>query len=286
LRFHQILVNLVDNAIKFTPQGSVTLFLGWTPPASGAAHGDLNVRVHDTGIGIAAEKQQALFRMFTQAEASTTRRYGGTGLGLAICQRLVHLMGGDISVESTPGQGAEFSFTLPVAPVALPEEAVASFEEPATSGGRRPRILVVDDMETNRFLLDVFLTRQGFEPELAGSGEEAVQLAAAKNYDAILMDLHMPTLDGFAAAQRIRAAEPLGKHTPIIALTASTTKGTREKCLAAGMDEHLMKPLDLRRFRSALVKLMVIDAPVTVNSASPIPTVHSLSPIPRAAAMG
>ncbi|MBI5771107.1 MAG: response regulator [Verrucomicrobia bacterium] len=252
LRFRQVILNLVDNALKFTPHGSVTLFLNWREPGDGEAHGHLRVRVRDTGIGISPEKQKSLFQMFMQADASTTRRYGGTGLGLAICHRLVGLMGGAIAVTSQPGQGAEFDFTIPAAVVALPEEEASTILEPATTSVHRPRVLVVDDMETNRFLLEVFLTRNGFDPELAASGEEAIRLAAAKRYDAILMDLHMPDLDGYATTQRLRAAEPPGTHTPIIALTASIAKDTRQKCLAAGMDEHLTKPLDLRKFKTLL----------------------------------
>jgi len=272
LRFRQILLNLVDNAIKFTPRGSVTLFLGWNPPAQGGAQGSLTIRVRDTGIGIPAEKRRDLFQMFMQADTSTTRRYGGTGLGLAICQRLVALMGGDISVQSTPGEGTEFSFALPAMPVALPAESPPAEAAPVAAAGRRPRILVVDDMETNRFLLEIFLSRQGFEPDLAAGGNEAVRLGTTRHYDAILMDLQMPDLDGYAATQRIRAAEPLGQHTPIIALTASIAKGTRAKCLAAGMDEHLTKPLDLRKFKALLTNYVSGRTPTP--SANPFATSH------------
>lgn len=262
LRFRQVLVNLIDNAIKFTPRGSVTLFLTWTPPAGvGSPHGQLRVRVRDTGIGIAPEKLRDLFQKFMQVDTSTTRRYGGTGLGLAICRRLVRLMGGEIEVTSTPDEGSEFSFSLPFTDVALPPATNAAPSAPATPRGHIPRILVVDDMETNRFLLEVFLRRNGFAPELAAGGEEAIRLAAQNAYDAILMDLQMPDLDGYAAARRIRAAEPAGRHTPIIALTASIAKDTREKCLAAGMDEHLTKPLDLRKFKSLLETFIASSAP-------------------------
>ena len=269
LRFRQILVNLLDNAIKFTPRGSVTLYFSWQTPAENETHGYLRVRVRDTGIGIAAEKQQHLFQMFMQADASTTRRYGGTGLGLAICQRLVVLMGGEISVQSTPGEGTEFAFTIPAAPVALPLESPALPAMPTVAAARRPRILVVDDMETNRFLLEVFLTRNGFDPELASGGEEAIRLAATRRFDAILMDLHMPDLDGFTATQRIRAAEPPGQHTPIIALTATIAKGTRERCLASGMDDQLTKPLDLRRFKTLLHNHISVATPTATNADAP-----------------
>ncbi|HVS50955.1 MAG TPA: ATP-binding protein [Opitutaceae bacterium] len=267
LRFRQILLNLIDNAIKFTPAGSVTLFLLWTPPPPGAHDGTLAVQVRDTGIGIPAAKLPDLFQMFVQADTSTTRRYGGTGLGLAICQRLVGLMGGRIAVHSEVDRGTEFSFTLPVAPVAPPTEAAPEKSEPLLPPARRPRVLVVDDMDTNRFLLEVFLRRNGFEPALAASGEEAVRAAAEINYDAILMDLHMPDIDGFTATQRIRAQEPVGQRTPIIALTASIAAGTREKCLAAGMDEYLAKPLDLKKFKLLLNQFIGPDEPPRRESA-------------------
>jgi signal transduction histidine kinase/ActR/RegA family two-component response regulator len=252
LRFRQILVNLLDNAIKFTPRGSVTLFMAWNPPINEAAQGQLAIRVCDSGIGIHPEKQRDLFQMFTQADTSTTRRYGGTGLGLAICQRLVMLMGGEIVVRSAPGEGSEFAFTLTLSPFALPEESAAPVAAPERNPVRPPRILVVDDMETNRFLLEVFLRRHGFDPQLASGGEEAVRLALDENFDAILMDLQMPDIDGYTATRRIRAAEIKNRRTPIIALTASIGKETRERCLDAGMDEHLTKPLDLRKFKLIL----------------------------------
>jgi signal transduction histidine kinase/CheY-like chemotaxis protein len=262
LRFRQILLNLVDNALKFTSTGTVTVFLSWKAPEDSEPRGRLRLRVRDTGIGIPEGKQKDLFQKFMQVDSSTTRNYGGTGLGLAICQRLVHLMGGEISVVSTLGKGSEFTFWLSVPPVALPEspEDETASEPPLT---RRPRVLIVDDIETNRFLLEIFLRRHGFDPTLAKGGEEAVELATSIAFDAILMDLQMPDVDGYAAARRIRAAEPPGRHTPIIALTASIAKGTREKCLDAGMDEYLAKPLDLDRFKRVLRKLIAahIESP-------------------------
>lgn len=261
LRFRQILVNLIDNAIKFTSNGSVTLYLAWSPPDGALPHGQLGVRVRDTGIGIAANKVKDLFQMFMQADTSTTRRFGGTGLGLAICQRLVRLMGSEITVQSARGEGSEFAFVLPLAPVALPARESASGPELAMPPLQSPRILVVDDMETNRFLLEVFLRRNGFEPALAATGEEAVRLAAENAYEAILMDLQMPGIDGYTATRRIRESETNGRRTPIIALTATINKGTREKCLAAGMDEHLTKPLDLRRFKALLTTFIMSATP-------------------------
>ncbi len=257
LRFRQVLVNLVDNAIKFTPEGTVTVFLRWHPPETAGQPGKLSVRVRDTGIGIAPEKRSGLFRMFVQADASTTRRYGGTGLGLAICQRLVGLMGGQIELTSELGHGSEFFFHLPAMAVAVPDEVTSAPAVPHGDLATPPRILIVDDMETNRFLLEVFLGSHGFQADLASGGAEAVQRARANHYDAILMDLHMPDIDGFCATEQIRAAESAGqRRTPIIALTASIAKGTREKCLAVGMDEYLTKPLDLRKFRTLLCNVV------------------------------
>ncbi|MBI5692444.1 MAG: response regulator [Verrucomicrobia bacterium] len=260
-RFRQLLVNLIDNALKFTPAGSVTLFLTWTAPRNRDPHGRLTARVRDTGIGIPPEKQGKIFQLFSQADSSSNRSYGGAGLGLAICQRLVKLMDGEITFTSVRGQGSEFRFSLPLAPLELAAAPACLAPEP--SFARPPRVLVVDDLETNRFLLEVFLRRHGFEPELARGGEEAVQLAGARHYDAILMDLQMPEVDGYLATARIRAAEPPGRRTPIIALTASLAKGTREKCLAAGMDEHLTKPIDLPKFRRFLHSML--EAPVAAG---------------------
>ena len=252
LRFRQILVNLIDNAIKFTPRGSITLFMAWNPPESGTSSGKLDVRVCDTGIGIPPDKLQNIFQMFMQADTSTARRYGGTGLGLAICQRLVLLMGGEIVARSAQGEGSEFAFTLPLPPFSLPLDSSEPEGVAEIKRAQPPRILVVDDMATNRFLLEVFLRRHGFDPQLAAGGEEAVRLAMTHQYDAILMDLQMPDIDGYTATRRIRAGETSGRRTPIIALTASLGQVTREKCFDAGMDEHLTKPLDLRRFKSML----------------------------------
>jgi CheY-like chemotaxis protein len=238
----------------------------WTPPAAAGRHGLLAVRVCDTGVGIAPDKLDGLFQMFTQADTSTARRYGGTGLGLAICQRLVLLMGGKITVRSKPAEGSEFFFSLPLSPVALAADEPPS-PPPTTSAApasaMRPSILVVDDMETNRLLLEIFLRNNGFEPHLAFGGAEAVRLAAGNRYDAILMDLQMPEVDGYTATRLIRAAEPAGKRALIIALTASLARGTREKCLAAGMDEHLTKPLDLRRFKSVLHAFIRASSTIT-----------------------
>lgn len=258
VRFRQILVNLIDNAVKFTSSGSVSVYLNWEAAPAVQTPGRLRIRVTDTGPGIHPANLPNLFQMFEQGDSSTSRRFGGTGLGLAISQRLARLMGGEITAQSQLGQGATFELVVPFTAVAAsPEEALIP-PEPALTF--RPRILVVDDMETNRLLLEVFLRRSGFEPELAADGEQAVSLACAKKYDAILMDLQMPAVDGYAATKRIRESEAGTRRTPIIALTASIGLGTREKCLAAGMSDYLTKPLDLTRFKSVLQRLVANSA--------------------------
>jgi CheY-like chemotaxis protein len=282
LRVRQILVNLVDNAIKFTPKGSVTVFMSWKPPLDAMPYGDLTIRVRDTGIGIPPEKVKHLFQMFTQADSSTSRRYGGTGLGLAICRRLVTLMGGDLIVHSSHGEGSEFSFTLSLPPYSLSTEPTAPVAVAPVENAGRPRVLVVDDLETNRFLLDVFLRKNGFDPHLAAGGEEAIRLAAENRYDAILMDLQMPEIDGYTATRRIRATEMGERHTLIIALTASVARGTREKCLAAGMDEHLTKPLDLRKF-SGLLNSLLSTPRATGRTRAAGTTSRTASGLPEAA---
>lgn len=259
IRLRQILVNLVDNAIKFTSSGTVSIAMSWEPPGTVHVTGLLRIRISDTGIGIAPGTLSGLFNMFTQGDSSTSRRFGGSGLGLAICQRLVRLMGGEITAQSRLGEGSTFELALPFTPVAgNVAPAPAANAEPVLSF--KPRILVVDDMETNRLLLEVFLRRSGFEPELAADGEQAVSLATTKQYDAILMDLQMPAVDGYAATRRIRENEHGAKRIPIIALTASIGLGTREKCLAAGMSDYLTKPLDLTRFKTVLSRLITNSA--------------------------
>ncbi len=260
VRFRQILVNLVDNAVKFTSSGTVSMFMNWEAPRTVHVTGLLRIRITDTGIGIAPENLSRLFQMFTQADSSTSRRFGGTGLGLAICRRLVELMGGEITAQSRLGEGSTFELSMPFTPVAGTMDPASALTSPERVITFKPRILVVDDMETNRFLLEVFLRRSGFEPEVAVDGEQAVTLARTKQYDAILMDLQMPAVDGYTATKRIRENEHGAKRTPIIALTASIALGTREKCLAAGMSDYLTKPLDLSQFKSVLHRLITNSA--------------------------
>jgi signal transduction histidine kinase/CheY-like chemotaxis protein len=244
-RLQQILVNLVGNALKFTASGSVTVSASWTPSARKADAGDLVVSVSDTGPGIPADKIKHLFQMFVQVDKSTTRRFGGTGLGLAISRRLVELMGGRIEVESVVGKGSKFRFTVPVELAAVKKETdqpdAAEDSVPPSTGGC---ILIVDDNIVNRTLLDEILRNAGYSTEQAASGAVAVELTAHLEFTAILMDLEMPEIDGWAATRRIRAAEKTGRHTPIIAITALANTGVEAECRAAGMDAHLAKPVN------------------------------------------
>ncbi len=265
-RFQRILAHLVDNAIRFTPFGSITLYLSWTNPSAAEPCGRLKVRVRDTGVGLSREQQAWLFEPDRAPDSAAPPAPGSAGLGLALVQRLVTLMNGELSVQSQPGAGADVRVSLPLPPVLLSEHPFDDdryrrlFPHP-------PRILIVDDLETNRFLLETLLRRHGFAPEVAASGEEAVQLATSRSYDAILMDLLMPDLDGFLATARIRQSDSPGRHTPIIALTASLGRGTRFKCLAAGMDEEMTKPLDVARFKQVLAT--VVSARRGGRAASP-----------------
>jgi CheY-like chemotaxis protein/HPt (histidine-containing phosphotransfer) domain-containing protein len=213
--------------------------------------------VADTGIGMAEEQQARLFRPFSQADASTTRRYGGTGLGLAISKQLVEIMGGELGVESEPGVGSTFSFTLPLAKregeshaapsakSAAPNRKVARQQDSGAPKAHRAgaRVLVAEDTPTNRLVATELLKRRGFDADLVSTGAEAVEALSRNAYAAVLMDIQMPGMDGYEATAEIRRREGAGRRTPIIAMTAHALQGDREKALAAGMDDYLSKPV-------------------------------------------
>jgi CheY-like chemotaxis protein len=253
-RVRQVLANLVGNAVKFTPQGEVVL---------SARRGDddrVCISVRDTGIGMTPEVLARLFEPFSQADHSFARRYGGTGLGLAISSRLAQLMGGRLAAKSDAGMGSEFSLELPLP---LCDEAAPSRETrlpapiarpSARTSPARGRVLAAEDNEVNRKLLQRFLQRLGFECVMAHDGAAAVEAVAREDFDAVLMDCQMPEVDGFEATARIRQAEPAHLRLPIIALTANAMQGDRERCLAAGMDDYLTKPLRLQELEAMLVR--------------------------------
>ena len=240
-RLRQVLLNLAGNAVKFTEVGSVTLEAQVAGFAEGRVAVDFAVR--DTGIGIPADRQALLFEMFSQVDTSMTRRHGGTGLGLAICKKLVELMGGRIAVQSEPGRGSAFSFRI-VLPIANAVPAAgAAGDLPAAA--RPSRILLAEDNPVNQMLVAEVLRRAGHAVEVVEDGAAAVALAAEGRFDIVLMDVQMPGMDGLAAARRIRALPGAAGALPIVALTAHVQQQDAERCLAAGMNDHLTKPLDL-----------------------------------------
>ncbi len=248
LRLKQLLMNLVGNAVKFTQHGSVHIVcrLEGIPVKPKMAFD-----VIDTGIGIAPEKLDAIFDAFVQADNSVTREFGGTGLGLAISRRIAQALGGDLTVQSVPGRGSTFTATVEIGSLegveilrASPADALASqpAEDTAQKLSLAPcRILLVDDGSTNRKLISLFLRKAGAQVALAENGQMGVDLATQEPFDAILMDMQMPVMDGYAATRRLRQ---LGLKTPIIALTAHAMSRDREKCLEAGCSAYLSKPVN------------------------------------------
>jgi CheY-like chemotaxis protein len=230
--------------------------------------------VRDTGIGIPRDKQERIFRAFEQEDTSTTRKYGGTGLGLTIASRLVALMDGTIKVVSEPNRGSTFAFTArfdratklpqPAVPQTLVEETTGDMPLPEMSLGpvRSLQVLVAEDNEFNAHLLEQLLHRRGHAVCLASDGREALRLAEEKAFDVLLLDIHMPHLDGFEVARAIREREQTaGGHLPIIALTARSRKEDREQCVAAGMDDFLAKPIQAADLWATIARVMNGSAP-------------------------
>ncbi len=243
-RLQQVLLNLIGNAIKFTETGQVSVKV--SPACAMAGPGSLRFSVMDTGIGISATQLTRVFEQFTQADSSTTRRFGGSGLGLTISKRLVELMGGQIEVESMLNEGSTFSFVLPL------EHWTGLPRGPATPVGLRSepplkalRILLVEDSADNRTITLAYLEDTPYLVEVAATGAAACEMFAARTYDLVLMDRQMPVMDGLTATRTIRTWEQVNGQppTPIIALTASALKGDRETCIAAGCTAYLTKPI-------------------------------------------
>jgi CheY-like chemotaxis protein/HPt (histidine-containing phosphotransfer) domain-containing protein len=253
-RLRQILFNLIGNAVKFTDRGTIAV------RARALALDDrtvtLSLSVADSGIGMTAEQQARLFKPFSQADSSTTRRYGGTGLGLSIVRRLAELMGGTTAVESTPGRGSTFNVTV----------TVHRGDERATAGEKAEslplpaegvRVLAVDDADVNLEVLIGQFEILGLPLDTAINGIEALTLWRERKPSLVLTDIHMPDMDGFELTRQIRAEEsatPSVTRTPIVALTANALKGEAERCIAAGMDDYLTKPLTLERLREAVAR--------------------------------
>ncbi|MBS0456848.1 MAG: response regulator [Proteobacteria bacterium] len=287
LRLRQILSNFLSNAIKFTEAGFVLVAL--ERQGGGAGGERVCMRVTDTGIGVTAEQQQRLFRPFSQAEGSTTRRFGGTGLGLVICRRLAELMGGQVTMESTPGAGTSMRLLLtlpegdpatiddadeaatpsaPIQPRALPSVAQALAE--------RSLILLADDHPTNRLVVARQLALAGYACETAQDGVDALEQWRSGRHALVLADIHMPRMDGYQLAAAIRADEAQRgvPRTPVVALTAAALKGEAERCLAAGMDDYLSKPVSIPQLAACLIRWL----PHTISDGNPAPAARLAAP--------
>lgn len=275
-RLSQLFLNLLGNAVKYTEKGSVSLSAhavqrGWS---------DVRIRfsVADTGVGIEPEVRERLFRPFEQANIRLARRKGGTGLGLAICKRIVDLMGGTIGVEGARGLGSTFWFELDFA--AVPENGVAP--EPAADApalpARRLRVLVAEDTPANQVVARAMLEKLGHRVQVVGDGDEAVAAASTGAFDLILMDVQMPTVDGYEATRRIRALAPPAGTVPILALTAFSQATDREEARAAGMSDWLGKPIRLPDLVAAIDRVLKTDASVSAR-----PSLAEPSPLDAAA---
>lgn len=269
-RLRQVMLNFLSNAVKFTGKGGVTLRVGGTPDSEGRWR--LRVAVTDTGIGIPAEKIEVLFQRFSQADASTTRVYGGTGLGLAISRRLIEIMGGEIGVDSQPGEGATFWFEAPLTEGGAMGGAVGRLvsgdEDLAAPGGMDGRrILMADDAPGNRELVSAILRGLGLEIDTVCDGAEAVQAMQTGTYDLVLMDVHMPVMDGLTATREIRRMQAgTGHRTPILALTANVQADQVARCLDSGMDGHLAKPIQIPELAGALAHWLAGGDPAALAS--------------------
>jgi PAS domain S-box-containing protein len=238
-RVQQVLANLLTNAVKFTPAGTVTVRVGARPvPGAGS---DLHFEVADTGIGIDPARLQRMFEPFTQADTSTTRLYGGTGLGLSIARELVDLMGGTIAAESEPGRGSTFTFDITLA-AAREAEAPSTTAQPHLWSSP-PLVLVAEDSPVNQIVASRSLERCGCISDVVADGVKALEALGARHYDAVLMDCQMPRMDGYEATRRLRRRERRAEHTPVIAMTAHAMDGDRQRCLDAGMDDYIAKPM-------------------------------------------
>ena len=250
-RLRQIAMNLIGNAVKFTESGEVTLRVQWD--------GAVEITISDTGIGISPEELPRLFSKFVQA-GPISRGRSGTGLGLAICKQLAELMEGSVQVRSVPGEGSTFTVRLPLRVAGATATKLAG---PASVGSvKGSSILLVDDNSVNQRVGVALLMKLGCTVATASDGEQAVSLAAQQRFDAILMDCKMPRMDGYEATQNIRTQESPDRRTPIIALTASAMEEDRHRCIAAGMDDYLSKPIELDLLSKALSRWVQFTASV------------------------
>jgi CheY-like chemotaxis protein len=319
-RLRQVLTNLLGNAVKFTERGKVEIRISKESERNERV--TIRFDVEDTGIGISENDQRALFAPFTQADGSVTRRYGGTGLGLAIAKQLVEMMGGTIRLTSEPGYGSTFSCTATFSKQTHPEltaqlttklnegnledmrgprggvSAVSSAKTAGLRGINMPvtqhsvnpmqasldrSVLLVEDNEVNQTVASDQLARLGYEVDLAGNGQEALDALALRSYDVVLMDCGMPVMDGYTATAHIRKREGGSAHTPIIAMTAHAMNGDRERCLAAGMDAYIAKPVKRKMLEGIFATLFGNDNLAATQAVPAFPiltaTPESSSPV-------
>jgi len=265
VRLRQIIVNLVGNAIKFTERGEVVVSVSWQEGL--IERSMLQFSIRDTGIGIPPERMEHIFDSFTQADNSITRKYGGTGLGLSITRRLVELMGGQVTVDSQPGAGSCFHFTLP----ASAQNERAALQNTGNTGvvtnnthisaaipksNRGLDILLTEDNPINQKLAVMLLERRGYRVTVAENGQKAIEAISRRKFAAVLMDMQMPVMDGIQATREIRAMEKSGAwlHTPIIAMTANAMQGDRERCVESGMDDYITKPIKADQLFECLLR--------------------------------
>jgi CheY-like chemotaxis protein len=260
LRVRQVLVNLLSNAIKFTEQGEVELIFAYE--TLGKGRGRFRLAVRDTGIGIAEAQRPLLFKSFGQVDNSTTRRFGGTGLGLVLSRSLVEKMGGKLDFESMPGKGSTFWFEVDLdhtdafdeVPAIAPVNTHPPSAHPPVGCKVRPTVLVVEDVQVNRVLMKALLHK--LFPDIrileACNGQESIALIEAEPVDVVLMDIHMPIMDGIEATRLIRKMTPPTKNLPVVAITASALEDERDRCFECGMNDFLTKPIRLEMLQKAL----------------------------------
>ncbi|MEI7896040.1 MAG: ATP-binding protein [bacterium] len=254
-RLRQILINLTNNAIKFTEKGKIDVLITRIGQSDNKA--TLRFEVTDTGIGIPEEALGSLFRVFSRLKQNRSRLIAGTGLGLSICKKLTDLMGGTIGVESTPGKGSMFWFSLPFTLSNLQKNQPQQDMPIKEAGFSKKSVLVAEDNPINQRIVNFQLKKMGFEVDVADDGQQAFEKYHGKNYDLIILDIQMPIMDGYQVAEAIRNEEKgTSRHSPIIALTANAMKGDRELYLDAGMDEYVSKPFTYETLQEAINKLL------------------------------
>jgi CheY-like chemotaxis protein len=271
-RLRQVLLNLIGNAVKFTDRGEVVVTVSEEPDGDDE-HAKLLFQVRDTGIGIPKDKHDEIFQAFTQADASSTRRFGGTGLGLAISTQLVQQMGGTLSVESEPGKGSTFSFTATFKKknrIDAHSIPTAGLQGAPGKASRSFRLLLAEDNPINQRVARGLLEKAGHSVTTVEEGGQAVEEVKNNPYDIVLMDLQMPNIDGFEATRRIRALDQAElAWIPIIALTAHAMQGDRERCLEGGMDGYVMKPIQPEHLYAEMARVTgEPSTPVVVRKAS------------------